>query len=378
MDQHEARRLIADLLATAVARHASDVFVSADFPPALKIDGRLQPAMEKPLLAQEAKELVQAMMTAHHLGEFTATKEANFAITQEGIGRFRVSAFMQQGHPAMVIRRITTDIPTLDELRLPAVLKDISMIRRGLVIFVGGTGSGKSTSLAALIDWRNTHAEDHIITIEEPVEFIHHHKKSLITQREVGIDTDSWGIALKNTLRQAPDVIMMGEVRDQASMMYALQFAETGHLCLATLHANNANQALERVINFFPEERRQQVLLDLSLNMRAIISQRLVPLKGGKGRCAAVEVLLNSPLVSDLIVSGDVHGIKDIMGRSTDLGMRTFDQSLFELYEEGRVGLEDALRNADSINDLRLRIKLYSERSKSRDPLGGLDHLDLV
>ncbi len=378
MDPQHARHLVEDYLRLAVARNASDLFITSDFPPAIKVDGRLQTVAEKPLDAREAAAMVLSVMNAHHRSDFTTSKEANFAIGLEGIGRFRISAFMQQGMPAMVVRRITTEIPSLDSLQLPSVLKDIALIKRGLVIFVGGTGSGKSTSLAALIDWRNTQCEDHIITIEEPVEFIHRHKKSLITQREVGVDTESWAIALKNTLRQAPDVIMMGEIRDQESMMHALQFAETGHLCLATLHANNANQALDRVINFFPEERRQQVLLDLSLNMRAIISQRLVPRRKGEGRVAAVEILLNSPLIADLIVAGDVAGIKDVMARSTELGMRSFDQSLFELYENRLIGFEDALRNADSINDLRLRIKLYSDSASARDPLGNLEHLGLL
>lgn len=258
------------------------------------------------------------------------------------------------------------------------MLKDIALIKRGLVIFVGGTGSGKSTSLAALVDWRNSNNQDHIITIEDPIEYVHTHKKSIVTQREIGVDTENWEVALKNTLRQAPDVILMGEIRDRETMAYGLQFAETGHLCLATLHANNANQALDRILNFFPEERHQQVLMDLSLNMRAIISQRLVPHKSGRGRVAAVEILLNSPLVSDMVFKGEIAGLKEVMGRSREAGMQTFDQSLFELYEAELITYEDALRNADSINDLRLRIKLYSESARNRDPLEGIDHLDIV
>jgi twitching motility protein PilU len=378
MEKDQASKFIHDLLKHAISKNASDIFISADFPPAMKIDGKITPVAPQPLTAQHTKELVRSVMNDRQTEEFESTREANFAISPPGIGRFRVSAYVQQGSAGMVLRKINTEIPSLDGLGLPDVLKDIALIKRGLVIFVGGTGSGKSTSLAALVDWRNSTTADHIITIEDPIEYVHNHKKSIITQREIGVDTESWEVALKNTLRQAPDVILMGEIRDRESMMYGLQFAETGHLCLATLHANNANQALDRILNFFPEERHQQVLMDLSLNMRAIISQRLVPLKGSKGRTAAVEILLNSPLISDMIFKGEIAGIKEVMGRSKESGMQTFDQALFQLFEAGLVSYEDALRNADSINDLRLQIKLYSEKAKQHNPLDGLDHLDIV
>ena len=378
MEKDQASKFIHDLLKHAISKNASDIFISPEFPPAMKIDGKITPVAQQALTPQHSKELVRSVMNDRQTEEYEASKEANFAISPPGIGRFRVSAFVQQGKAGMVLRKINTDIPTLDQLKLPDVLKDVSMIKRGLVIFVGGTGSGKSTSLAALVDWRNSYAADHIITIEDPIEYVHQHKKSIITQREIGVDTESWEIALKNTLRQAPDVILMGEIRDRETMNYGLQFAETGHLCLATLHANNANQALDRILNFFPEERHQQVLMDLSLNMRAIVSQRLIPLKPVKGRTAAVEILLNSPLVSDMIFKGEIAGLKEVMARSHEMGMQTFDQSLFELYEAGQISYEDALRNADSINDLRLKIKLYGEESKHIDPLDGLDHLDIV
>lgn len=378
MERDQASRFIHDLLKHAVSKNASDIFIAADFPPAMKIDGKITGVAPQPLSGQHTRELVRAVMNDRQTEEFEANKEANFAINPPGIGRFRVSAFIQQGQAGMVLRKINTEIPTLPGLDLPAILADVALIKRGLVIFVGGTGSGKSTSLAALVDWRNTQCADHIITIEDPIEYVHQHKKSIVTQREVGVDTDSWDVALKNTLRQAPDVILMGEIRDRDTMGYGLQFAETGHLCLATLHANNANQAIDRILNFFPEERHQQVLMDLSLNMKAIISQRLVPHASGKGRVAAVEVLLNTPLVSDLIFKGEVSSIKDVMSRSREIGMQTFDQALFELYEAGKISYEDALRNADSVNDLRLKIKLYSEGSKDQDPLSGIDHLDIV
>ena len=378
MEKDQASKFIHDLLKHAASKNASDIFITSDFPPAMKIDGKITPVAPQALTAQHCKELVRSVMNDRQMEEFESSSEANFAISPPGIGRFRVSAYMQQGKAGMVLRKINTEIPTLDQLKMPAVLKDVAMIKRGLVIFVGGTGSGKSTSLAGLVDWRNSTAADHIITLEDPIEYVHQHKKSIITQREIGVDTESWEVALKNTLRQAPDVILMGEIRDRESMMYGLQFAETGHLCLATLHANNANQALDRILNFFPEERHQQVLMDLSLNMRAIVSQRLIPLKQVKGRVAAVEILLNSPLIADLIFKGEVSSIKEVMGRSRETGMQTFDQALFELYESGQISFEDALRNADSVNDLRLKIKLYGEESKRSDPLGGLDHLDIV
>ncbi len=369
-----------DLLRHMRAKGASDLFITADFPPAMKIDGKVTPVSNQLLSAQHTKELARAIMNDRQAEDFEATKECNFAISPGTLGRFRVNAFfLQQGRVGMVLRTINSQIPRLEDLGLPPVLKDIAMTKRGLVIFfVGGTGSGKSTSLAAMIGHRNEHAHDHIITIEDPIEYVHEHRKSIITQREVGVDTESWGAALKNTLRQAPDVILIGEIRDRDTMDYAIAFAETGHLCMATLHANSANQALDRIINFFPEERRAQLLMDLSLNLKAFVSQRLLPHRSGKGRVAAVEVMLNSPLISDLIFKGEVHEIKELMKKSRELGMQTFDQSLFDLFEAGLVNYEDALRNADSVNDLRLQIKLNGSDARTRDVLSGIDHLDIV
>lgn len=378
MEREQAAKFMQDLLRHMRAKDASDLFITADFPPAMKIDGKVLPVSNQLLTAQHTKELTRAIMNDRQAEEFEATKECNFAISPGDLGRFRVNAFFQQARIGMVLRTINSEIPTLDDLGLPPVLKDIAMTKRGLVIFVGGTGSGKSTSLAAMIGERNTNAHDHIVTIEDPIEYVHAHKKSIITQREVGVDTDSWHSALKNTLRQAPDVILIGEIRDRETMDYAIAFAETGHLCMATLHANSANQALDRIINFFPEERRQQLLMDLSLNLKAFVSQRLIPHVSGKGRVAAVEVMLNSPLVSELIFKGEVHEIKEIMKRSREIGMQTFDQSLFDIYESGRITYEDALRNADSVNDLRLHIKLESADSKNKDVFSGTDHLDII
>jgi twitching motility protein PilU len=318
------------------------------------------------------------MMNDKQAAEFEATKESNFAVSPGGIGRFRVSAFLQQGRVGMVLRTINTTIPKFEELNLPDVLKDIVMMKRGLVIMIGGTGQGKSTSLAAMVGYRNENSYGHIITVEDPVEYVHEHKNCVITQRDVGVDTDSWFAALKNALRQAPDVILIGEIRDRQTMEYAIEFSETGHLCMATLHANSSNQALDRIINFFPEERKQQLLMDLSLNIRAFISQRLIPHKDGKGRVAAVEIMLNTPLISDLIFKGEVHEIKQIMAKSRELGMQTFDQHLFDLYDAGQIGYEDALRNADSVNELRLMIKLNSQEAKKKDVLGGISHLNIV
>ncbi|QKJ66762.1 PilT/PilU family type 4a pilus ATPase [Deefgea piscis] len=378
MEKEQAAKFMHDLLRHMRSKNASDLFITVDFPPAMKIDGRVTPVSNQQLTAQHTKELARAIMNDRQAEDFEANKECNFAISPGSMGRFRVNAFMQQGRVGMVLRTINSEIPKLDELNLPPVLRDIAMTKRGLVIFVGGTGSGKSTSLAAMIGHRNENAYDHIITIEDPIEYVHEHKNSIITQREVGVDTDSWMAALKNTLRQAPDVILIGEVRDRETMDYAIAFAETGHLCMATLHANSANQALDRIINFFPEERRSQLLMDLSLNLKAFVSQRLVPHLSGKGRVAAVEVMLNSPLISELIFKGEVHEIKEIMKKSRELGMQTFDQSLFDLFEANRISYEDALRNADSVNDLRLQIKLNGTESKNRDVLSGLDHLDIV
>jgi len=338
----------------------------------------MTPVANQPLTPQHTTELARAMMNDRQAQEFEATKECNFAISPGGIGRFRVNAFVQQARIGMVLRTITTTIPKFEELRLPAVLKDLVMTKRGLIIVVGATGSGKSTSLAAMVGYRNENSYGHIITIEDPIEFTHEHKNCVITQREVGVDTENWFAALKNTLRQAPDVILIGEIRDRETMDYAVAFSETGHLCMATLHANSANQALDRIINFFPEDRRSQLLMDLSLNIRALVSQRLIPNKDGKGRVAAVEIMLNSPLIQDLIFKGEVHEIKAIMAKSRELGMQTFDQHLFELYENGSISYEDALRNADSVNELRLMIKLQGKEAKDRDLTTGIEHLNIV
>ncbi len=378
MEKEQAAKFMHDLLRHMRGKGASDLFITADFPPAMKIDGKVTPVSNQILTAQHSKELARAIMNDRQAEDFEGSKECNFAISPGQLGRFRVNAFMQQGHVGMVLRTINSEIPTLSELGLPPVLNDIAMAKRGLVIFVGGTGSGKSTSLAAMIGHRNEHGYDHIITIEDPIEYVHAHKNCIVTQREVGVDTDSWQAALKNTLRQAPDVILIGEIRDRETMDYAIAFSETGHLCMATLHANSANQALDRIINFFPEERRQQLLMDLSLNLRSFVSQRLVPHRTGKGRVAAVEVMLNSPLISELIFKGEVHEIKEIMKKSRELGMQTFDQALFDHYEAGKITYEDALRNADSVNDLRLSIKLQGSEAKHTDILSGLDHLDIV
>jgi twitching motility protein PilU len=367
-----------DLLRLMAQKKGSDLFITAGFPPAIKIDGKVTPVSNQLLTAQHTADLARSIMNDRQAAEFESTKECNFAISPTGIGRFRVNALVQQGRVAVVCRTINMTIPSLEELNLPTVIKDIAMTKRGLTIFVGGTGTGKTTSLAALVDYRNHNSYGHIITIEDPIEYVHEHKNCIVTQREIGVDTDSWGAALKNTLRQAPDVILMGEIRDRETMDYAVAFAETGHLCLATLHANSANQAIDRIVNFFPEERRAQLLMDLSLNLRALVSQRLMPRRDGKGRVAAIEVMLNSPLISDLIFKGEVHEIKEVMKKSRELGMQTFDQALFDLYEAGRIGYEDALRNADSINDLRLQIKLHGKESKDRDLTSGIGHLDIV
>ncbi|MDA8360800.1 MAG: PilT/PilU family type 4a pilus ATPase [Gammaproteobacteria bacterium] len=346
------------LLKFMLSRKGSDLFLSVDFPPAIKIDGKMTPAGQQRLTPQHTRAFAQAIMNDRQREEFETEKECNFAITAPDIGRFRVNVFVQQGHVGLVLRTITSKIPTFDDLQLPSVLREVSLAKRGLVILVGGTGSGKSTSLAAMVDYRNEKSHGHIITIEDPVEYVHKHKNCLVTHREVGADTHNWFAALKNTLRQAPDVILIGEIRDRDTMEYAIAFAETGHLCMATLHANSANQALDRIVNFFPEERRNQLLMDLSLNTKAIVSQRLIPTVNAQGRAAAVEILLNTPLVADLIFKGEVHSLKEAMAKSREQGMQTFDQALFDLYDAGRISYEDALRNADSVNELRLRIKL--------------------
>jgi twitching motility protein PilU len=378
MDQGQAEKFVFDLLRMMMAKKASDLFITAGFPPAMKIDGKMTPVTNQPLTGQHAKEIARSIMNDKQASEFDATKECNFAIGLPGVARFRVNAFVQRGATGLVFRTITTKIPKFEDLGLPEILKDVAMTKRGLVIFVGGTGSGKSTSLAAMVGYRKENSYGHIITIEDPVEFVHDHKNCIITQREVGVDTDNWFAALKNTLRQAPDVILIGEIRDRETMDYAIAFAETGHLCMATLHANSTNQALDRIINFFPEERRHQLLMDLSLNVKAFVSQRLIPKKEGKGRAAAMEIMINSPLISDLIFKGDVHEIKEIISRSRELGMQTFDQALFDLFETDQITYEDALRNADSVNDLRLKIKLESKHTKDKDLSAGLENLGIV
>jgi twitching motility protein PilU len=378
MDKEQAAKFMSDLLRLMLGKKASDLFITAGFPPAMKIDGKMTPVSQQPLSLQHTELLAKSIMNDKQAAEFDTTKECNFAINPTGIGRFRVNAFVQQQRVGMVLRTITTKIPEFDDLGLPQILKDVVMSKRGLVIFVGGTGSGKSTSMAALIGHRNKNSYGHIITIEDPVEYVHEHINCVITQREVGVDTESWEAALKNTLRQAPDVILIGEIRDRETMEHAIAFAETGHLCMGTLHANSANQALDRIINFFPEERRAQLLMDLSLNLRSVVAQRLIPLKDGKGRAAAIEVMLNSPLIADLIFKGHVHEIKDIMKKSKELGMQTFDMALFELYEAGKISYEDALRNADSMNELRLKIKLEGNEAKSQDLNSGIAHLEIT
>ena len=349
------------LLRLMVEKGASDLFITAGVPPSMKINGRILPVTKTALSPEMTRETVHSVMNEQQRREFAQNHECNFAISSRGIGRFRVSAFYQRNLAGMVLRRIETTIPTLEELKLPEILKKLSLSKRGLILFVGATGTGKSTSLAAMIGYRNKNSSGHIISIEDPIEFLHQHQNCIVTQREVGIDTESFEVALKNTLRQAPDVILIGEVRTRETMDYAVAFAETGHLCLATLHANNANQALDRIINFFPADRQQQVWMDLSLNLRAIVAQQLVPTPDGKGRRAVVEVLINTPLAADLIRKGEVHELKALMKRSTELGMQTFDQALYDLYTQGEITYEDALAHADSANDLRLMIKLGSE-----------------
>src|SRR5450830_1577517 len=374
MDLGQAEKFVFDLLRMMIAQKASDLFITAGFPPAMKVDGKLTPVSNQALSPQHAREIARSIMNDKQASEFEATHECNFAISIPSLARFRVNAFVQRSSTGLVFRTITSKIPKFEELNLPPVLKDVALSKRGLVIFVGGTGSGKSTSLAAMIGYRNENSYGHIITIEDPIEYIHDHKNCIITQREVGVDTENWFAALKNTLRQAPDVILIGEIRDRETMEFALAFAETGHLCMATLHANSANQALDRIINFFPEERHPQLHMDLSLNLKAFVAQRLVSKTGG-GRCAAIEILLNSPLISDLILKGETNMIKEIMSKSTELGMQTFDQALFDLAESGKITQDDALRNADSINELRLRFKLKSRHQQ--DKSGLVDQLSL-
>ncbi len=361
MERDQATRFVHDLLKLLLSKKGSDLFITAEFPPAFKLDGRVLPVSNNPLTAQHAAEIVRAIMNDRQAAEFERTRECNFAIAPTGIGRFRVSAFVQQGKVGIVFRVIADKIPTTEELHLPPLINELAMAKRGIVIVVGATGSGKSTSLAAMVGYRNENSQGHIITIEDPIEYVHPHKNCIITQREVGVDCDSWQVALKNTLRQAPDVILIGEVRERETMEHAIAFAETGHLVMCTLHANSTNQALDRIINFFPEERRSQLLMDLSLNMRAMISQRLVAFKDRKGRIPAVEILVNTPYVADLIFKGEVQEIKEAMKKGREQGMQTFDQALYDLHESEYISYEDALRNADSVNDLRLNIKLNSK-----------------
>ncbi len=378
MTRDQASQLISDLLKLMVSKNGSDLFITAEFPPAMKIDGVMTRASAQTLMAEHTVLLVRALMNDRQAADFERTKESNFAISPAGLGRFRVNAFVQLGKVGMVLRVIPTTPPTIDGMGLPRILKDVALYGRGLVVLAGASGSGKSTALAAMVDWRNEKSYGHIITVEDPVEFVHPHKNCMVTQREVGLDTESWDSALKNTLRQAPDVIVMGELRDRESMELAIAFAETGHLCIATLHANSANQALDRIINFLPDDRRPQLLMDLSLNLRAIISQRLVPRVGGKGRSSAVEILLNSSTVADLVRKGDVPEVKEIMKKSREMGMQTFDQALFDLYESRTISYQDALRNADSINDLRLQIKLHGKETRETDLSAGTEHFEIL
>ncbi|MEI8170104.1 MAG: PilT/PilU family type 4a pilus ATPase [Rhodoferax sp.] len=378
MERDQATKFVNDLLKLMTSRNGSDLFITADFPPAVKVDGKITKVSPQPLNAGHTMALTRSVMNDKQVAEFERTKECNFAISPPGVGRFRVNAFMQQGKVGMVLRVIPLAVPTIDGLGVPQVLKDVAVSKRGLCILVGATGSGKSTTLAAMVDWRNENSFGHIITIEDPIEFVHPHKNCVVMQREVGVDTDSWGAALKNTLRQAPDVILMGEIRDRETMEHAVAFSETGHLCLATLHANSANQALDRIINFFPEERRSQLLMDLSLNLKAMVSQRLIPKQDGRGRTAVVEIMLNTPLISDMIFKGEVTEIKEIMKKSRNLGMQTFDQALFDAYESNLITYEDALRNADSLNDLRLQIKLNSQRGRTQDLSAGTENFAIV
>lgn len=378
MERALATELIHSLLRQMLARKASDLFITAGFPPALKIDGVLTPLLSPPLSAADTQDMANCLMSPRQSDAFETTHECNFAISPPEIGRFRVNVFLQQMNVGMVLRTITTQIPSVESLHLPPILKDIVMSKRGLVILVGATGSGKSTTLAAMVGHRNEFSYGHIVTVEDPVEFVHEHRNCIVTHREIGIDTESWLSALKNAMRQAPDVILIGEIRDREAMEYAISFAETGHLCLATLHANNADQAIDRIVSFYPEERHEQVLMSLSLNLKSLISQRLVPRKNSTGRIAAMEILLNSPLIADLIFKGEINEIKAVMSKSRELGMQTFDQALFTLFDSDLITYEEALKNADSLNDLRLRIKLESKAAKDNDLMSGIGHLKLT
>lgn len=356
---------ITPLLKALMENKGSDLFLTVHRPPCIKMHGKIHPVTKSMLTPSQVEELIHSSMSDKQKKEFEENKECQYAISVENVGRFRASAFYQRNQPGLVVRRIETKIPTTDDLKIPSILNDLVMKKRGIIIFVGATGTGKSTSLAAMIGYRNRNSAGHIISIEDPIEYVHRHDKCIITQREVGIDTESFEVALKNTLRQAPDVILIGEVRSQETMSQAITFAETGHLCLCTLHANNANQALDRILHFFPKEEHTRVLMDLSMNLRAVVAQQLVPTIDGKGRRAAVEIMINSPLISDHIRKGEVHLLKELMARSTELGMRTFDQALFDLYVKGEISYDDALLHADSANDLRLKIKLHEKDADS-------------
>lgn len=377
MDRDSAMGFVQRLLQKMLDMGSSDLFITADAAPSVKVDGEMKPLLPNVLKEMNARMLVRSVMNDHQLREFEAEMECNFALSLPGIARFRVNAFTQRGCPGMVLRHIPSEVPDLKALSLPPILRDLVMAKRGLVLFVGATGSGKSTSLASMLDFRNTNSQGHIVTVEDPVEFIHPHKSCLVTQREVGMDTVSYGVALKNTLRQAPDVILLGEVRDREAMEYAMTYAETGHLCLTTMHANSANQAIDRILNFFPEERREQLLMDLSLNLKAIVSQRLVRTKDEKGRLPAVEIIINTPLMADLILKGDISGMKTLTAESREYGMCTFDQALFDLIENSKITVQEGLRNADSVNDLRLRLKLDSRFSKDNDFFRGTEKLEI-
>ncbi|MCX7693090.1 PilT/PilU family type 4a pilus ATPase [Tepidimonas taiwanensis] len=378
MQRDQATQFIHELLRLLISRNGSDLFLTADFPPAIKVDGVITKVSPQPLTGQHTQALARAIMNDRQAAEFERSKECNFAIAPAGIGRFRVNAFVQMGQVGLVLRKIPAKIPTIDELGLPPILKQLALAKRGICIVVGGTGTGKSTTLAAMLDWRNEQTHDHIVTVEDPVEFVHTHKNCIVTQREIGIDTENWDIALKNALRQAPNVILMGEIRDRETMEHAISFAETGHLCLATLHANSANQAMERIINFFPHERHAQLLKDVSLNLRGMVAQRLLPREDGKGRVAIVEVLLNTAFIADLIAKGEVQEIKEVMKRSTEVGMQTFDQALFNAFESYLISYEDAVRYADSQNDVKVRIKLESRRARNMDLAAGTEHLQIL
>ncbi|MEW6647491.1 MAG: PilT/PilU family type 4a pilus ATPase [Pseudomonadota bacterium] len=364
------------LLKLMVHKNGSDLFITAGIPPSMKVNGQIAPVAKASLTPDQAKQIVYSIMNEEQRETFERTRECNFALSRSGIGRFRVNVFQQRNQVGMVLRKIETKIPTFDDLNLPQVLADIAMTKRGIVLFVGGTGSGKSTSLAAMVDYRNKNSHGHIITIEDPIEYVHQHAGCIVTQREVGIDTDSFEDALVNTLRQAPDVILIGEIRHRETMEHAIAFAETGHLCLATLHANNANQAMDRIINFFPEDRRSQLLMDLSLNLKAVVAQRLIPRADGQGRRVAVEVMINTPFIADLILKGEVHNLKEQMKKGGQAGMRTFDQALYELYRAGHITVEEALRNADSANEVRLMIKL-GDIETPEELTSGLEGLSL-